>query len=119
MDEKDDIFDPENWIKCCPLTGHDKELMEIVVEDARKAKSMGGDELRDFMTKTLNIWVTNAETAFIDLKAWEKCGTDRTLEDFRGMKAVCGLDLSSGGDLTTYVLEFPYEVRISGSGSPG
>lgn len=61
------------------------------------------------MTKTLNIWVTNAETAFIDLNAWEKCGTDRTLEDFRGMKAVCGLDLSSGGDLTTYVLEFPYE----------
>lgn len=109
MDEKDDIFDPENWIKCCPLTGHDKELMKIVAEDARKAKSMGGDELRDFMTKTLNIWVTNAETAFIDLNAWEKCGTDRTLEDFRGMKAVCGLDLSSGGDLTTYVLEFPYE----------
>lgn len=109
MDSDDDIYDPRNWIKCCPLSGHDEALMDIVAEDARKARSMGGAELRDFMTKTLNIWVTNAETAFIDLKQWEKCGTDKTLEDFRGMKAVCGLDLSSGGDLTSYVLEFPYE----------
>lgn len=109
MDSDDDIYDPRNWIKCCPLSGQDEALMDIVAEDARKARSMGGAELRDFMTKTLNIWVTNAETAFIDLKQWEKCGTDKTLEDFRGMKAVCGLDLSSGGDLTSYVLEFPYE----------
>ena len=38
----------------------------------------------------------------------------KTLEDFRGKKAVCGLDLSSGGDLTSLVLEFPYEDKKTG-----
>ena len=114
MDEKDNIWDPKNWIKCCPLTGHDPELVSQMQEDAKKAKSMGGEELRDFMTKSLNIWVTNAETAFIDLAEWEKCACKKTLEDFRGKKAICGLDLSSGGDLTSLVLEFPYEDEKTG-----
>ena len=83
-------------------------------EDAKKAKSMGGEEMRDFLTKSLNIWVTNAETAFIDLAEWEKCGSNRTLEDFRGKKAICGLDLSSGGDLTSLALIFPYEDPNTG-----
>lgn len=108
MDKEDDIWKKENWIKCCPLSGNDKELMEIMEEDAKKAKSMGGAELRDFLTKSLNMWITNPEDAFLDLKDWEQCATKKTLEDFRGMKATVGLDLSSGGDLTSLVIEIPY-----------
>lgn len=114
MDEKDDIWDPKNWIKCCPLTGKDPELVAAMQEDARKAQSMGGAELRDFLTKALNIWVTNAETAFLDLAEWEKCGSDRDLKDFIGKQVIVGLDLSSGGDLTSYCLEFPYEDEETG-----
>ena len=114
MDVNDDIWNPKNWIKCCPLTGNDPELLSQMQEDAKKAKSMGGEEMRDFLTKSLNIWVTNAETAFIDLAEWEKCGSNRTLEDFRGKKAICGLDLSSGGDLTSLALIFPYEDPNTG-----
>lgn len=114
MDEKDDIWDMKNWIKCCPLSGSDAELMSRMQDDAKKAKSMGGSELLDFLTKALNIWVTNSETAFIDLAEWEKCGCKKTLQDFQGQKAICGLDLSSGGDLTSLVLEFPYEDKKSG-----
>lgn len=109
MDKGDDIWDHKNWIKCCPLTGKDPELVAIMQEDAKKAQSMGGSELRDFLTKTLNIWVTNAETAFLDLAEWEKCGSERTIADFIGEQVVVGLDLSSGGDLTSCCLEFPYE----------
>lgn len=114
MDEKDDIWDPTNWIKCCPLTGKDTELVAAMQEDARKAQSMGGAELRDFLTKALNIWVTNAETAFLDLAEWEKCGSERELSDFAGKQVIVGLDLSSGGDLTSYCLEFPYEDEETG-----
>lgn len=114
MDEKDDIWDPKNWIKCCPLTGKDPELVAAMQEDARKAQSMGGAELRDFLTKALNIWVTNAETAFLDLAEWEKCGSERDLRDFIGKQVIVGLDLSSGGDLTSYCLEFPYEDEETG-----
>lgn len=114
MDEKDDIWDPANWIKCCPLTGKDPELVAAMQEDAHKAQSMGGAELRDFLTKALNIWVTNAETAFLDLAEWEKCGSKRDLRDFIGKQVIVGLDLSSGGDLTSYCLEFPYEDEETG-----
>lgn len=114
MDGKDDIWDPKNWIKCCPLTGHDPELLTQMQEDAAKARSMGGAELRDFMTKSLDIWVTGQKAKFIDLADWEKCACQKTLEDFRGQRAVCGLDLSSGGDLTSLALEFPYEDRGTG-----
>ena len=114
MDEKDDIWDPANWIKCCPLTGKDPELVAAMQEDARKAQSMGGAEMRDFLTKALNIWVTNAETAFLDLAEWEKCGSERDLRDFVGKQVIVGLDLSSGGDLTSYCLEFPYEDEETG-----
>lgn len=114
MDKGDDVWNPQNWIKCCPLTGKDQELLAAMLEDAKKAQSMGGSELRDFLTKALNIWVTNAETAFIDLEEWEKCGSDRGLEDFAGKQVIVGLDLSSGGDLTTYCLEFPYEDENTG-----
>lgn len=114
MDDKDDIWDPANWIKCCPLTGKDPELVATMQEDARKAQSMGGAELRDFLTKALNIWVTNAETAFLDLAEWEKCGSERDLSDFAGKQVIVGLDLSSGGDLTSYCLEFPYEDEETG-----
>lgn len=114
MDQKDDIWDPANWIKCCPLTGKDPELVAAMQEDARKAQSMGGAELRDFLTKALNIWVTNAETAFLDLAEWEKCGSERDLSDFVGKQVIVGLDLSSGGDLTSYCLEFPHEDEETG-----
>lgn len=112
MDEKDDIWNPKNWIKCCPLSGNDEELLEILIEDGKKARSMGGDEELDFLTKTLNIWVTNKISSFIDLKYWQKCGSSRTLSDFIGKKAIAGLDLSSGGDLTSLALEFPFENDV-------
>lgn len=114
MDEWDDIWDTNNWIKCCPLSGKAPELMAQMEVDAKKALSMGGSELLDFMTNALNIWVKNAETAFANLDDWEACGSTRTLEDFRGQSAVCGIDLSSGGDLTSVVLEFPYMDKNTG-----
>lgn len=112
MDEKDNIWNPKNWIKCCPLSGNDDELLEILIEDGKKARSMGGEEELDFLTKTLNIWVTNKISSFIDLKYWQKCGSSRTLSDFIGKKAIAGLDLSSGGDLTSLALEFPFENDV-------
>jgi phage terminase large subunit-like protein len=67
---------------------------------------MGGSDLRDFLTKCLNMWVNNTDDDFIDVDKWKSCGSDRTLADFRGQKCYIGIDCSSGGDLTTYALEF-------------
>ena len=107
LDPNDDIWDPANWIKANPFLCLDPEKFEVLKTDAQTAKDMGGADLRDFLTKSLNMWVENTDNQFINSEKWKKCGSDRTLKDMVGRRCWVGLDLSSGGDLTTLALEFP------------
>jgi len=109
LDPTDDIWDEKNWIKANPFLCLDPEKLEVLRTDAQTARDMGGSELRDFLTKSLNMWVQNTDDQFINVEKWQKCGSERTLKDFTGRKCWVGLDLSSGGDLTTISLEFPLE----------
>lgn len=109
LDSSDDIWNPDNWVKANPYICTKKEQFEVLKQDAQTAKDMGGADLRDFLTKSLNMWVQNTDDQFINADKWANCGSKRTLEDFRGRKCWVGLDLSSGGDLTTIALEFPEE----------
>lgn len=109
LDITDDIWDWRNWIKANPFLCLDPEKLEVLKTDAQTAKDMGGADLRDFLTKCLNMWVQNTDDQFINSEKWQKCGSKRTLEDFRNRECWVGLDLSSGGDLTTLALEFPEE----------
>lgn len=114
IDPKDDIWNPENWIKANPFIcapGNESKF-ETLIADAQTAKDMGGADLRDFLTKSLNMWVQNTDDQFIHADKWQNCGSERTLEDFRGRDCWVGLDLSSGGDLTTFALEFPDEDKF-------
>lgn len=108
LDSDDDIWNEQNWVKANPFIcapGNESKF-EILKTDAQTAKDMGGSDLRDFLTKSLNMWVQNTDDQFINAEKWQKCGSKKTLEDFRGRECWVGLDLSSGGDLTTYSLEF-------------
>lgn len=110
LDPTDDIWNPTNWEKANPFICSNPDLFEILKTDAQTAKDMGGSDLRDFLIKSLNMWVQNTDNQFIVADKWQKCGSKRTLENFRGRSCWVGLDLSSGGDLTTYALEFPEEI---------
>lgn len=110
LDDGDDIWDEKNWIKANPFLCRDPEKMKVLRQEAQTARDMGGFELRDFICKALNGWVRNTETQYVDPEAWAACGSDRTLDDIvRAGHRECyvGLDLSSGGDLTSLSLEFP------------
>jgi len=109
LDDGDDIWDEENWPKACPFTCADPERLNTLRQDAQTARDMGGMELADFITKILNMWVKNTDLQAFDPDAWEACGSDRTLPQIAEEYKDCwvGLDLSSGGDLTTLALEFP------------
>lgn len=109
LDPDDDIWNPTNWAKANPFIASNAEKFEILKTDAQTAKDMGGSDLRDFLTKSLNMWVQNTDDQFILADKWQKCGSKRTLEDMRGRRCWVGLDLSSGGDLTTLSLEFSEE----------
>lgn len=109
LDDGDDIWDERNWAKANPFLVLDEERMETLRQDAKTARDMGGMELRDFLCKSLNMWVKNTDAQAFDPDAWSACGSSRTLKDIvEAGHRDCwvGLDLSSGGDLTTLALEF-------------
>lgn len=110
LDDGDDIWDEENWGKACPFTCASEERLAVLRQDAQTARDMGGQELADFLTKSLNMWVKNTDLQAFDPDAWAACGSDRKLQDVVNAGSTecwVGLDLSSGGDLTTLLLEFP------------
>lgn len=110
LDPGDDIWDERNWIKANPYYCLDPERLATLRQDAKTARDMGGSDLRDFLTKALNLWVVNTDDQFINPEAWKACGTKQTLADIVASghrECWVGLDLSSGGDLTTLALEFP------------
>ncbi|MDA2417347.1 terminase large subunit [Bacillus cereus] len=108
LDKADDIWDSSNWIKANPLVARDEEGIEALLTMASAAKRRGGSELRNFLTKHLNIWVQFTDNQYMNMEHWKKCASDLDLEDFRGKECYLGLDLSSGGDLTSLGAVFPY-----------
>ena len=110
LDPGDDLWDEANWVKANPFLCRDPERLETLRQDAQTARDMGGSDLRDFITKCLNMWVKNTDDQFIDPEAWQACGSERRLAqvvEAGHRDCWVGLDLSSGGDLTTLALEFP------------
>ena len=109
LDEGDDLFKKENWLKANPALQYDPDALDNMQPVAATAQEMGGEDLRDFIVKQLDQWVQWASNRYIkDIATWKACGSLRKLEDFRGQKCYCGVDLSSGGDLTSIALVFPY-----------
>ena len=114
MDEEDDIWKRENWAKSNPLklflpddVTLDEEKLKVVASKAIDAKEKQGEELVNFKTKTLNEWVTYTGGALLDLAAWKLGGSDKAIADMATREAFLGIDLSSGGDLTSIALLFP------------
>lgn len=111
IDKGDDFFNENVWIKANPIllapdNPNLKNNLETFRESAGTARDMGGSELADFVVKLLNYWYRNADNEFVNAEAFAECACDLTLDDFRGRACNVGLDFSSGGDLTTYSLEF-------------
>ena len=101
LDDGDNPFDPDVWIKANPLLMLSKHGVETQKSDAETAMAMGGDTLADFKTKCLNMWAVDEQTQFAHPDDWQKCAADMPIDQIRGRDVYAGLDLSSGGDLTS------------------
>ena len=95
-------------MKANPLYANDPDAIKNLESIRDVARDMGGDDLTDFMTKNLNIWVQYQDNQYISPEDWTACATDKTLNDFRGSFCNVGVDLSSGGDLTSIAIEIPF-----------
>lgn len=116
LDDDDDIWKKENWAKANPLklflpdeVTLDEEKLAVVANKAIDAREKQGEELVNFETKTLDQWVTYTGGALLDMAAWKAGGKPWTLADMRGREGYLGIDLSSGGDLTSISIVFPLQ----------
>ena len=113
LDDDDDIWKPENWAKANPLQLWNEDntlnqtMMARMAEKALEAKEKQGQELTNFLTKSLNRWVTAGENAYLDAEKWAACACDITIDQMCGQECYLGIDLSSGGDLTSLSFVFP------------
>ena len=109
LDEEDDLYKKENWLKANPILEFDEDALENLIPIANTARDMGGEDLRDFLVKQLDLWMQWSNSAYIkDIKAWKRCAVLKTLANFIGVKCYVGVDLSSGGDLTSIAVVIPH-----------
>ncbi|MEB4781415.1 terminase large subunit [Paenibacillus jamilae] len=104
IDDDDDPFDPEVWMKANPNLGISKSL-DYMVKQANKAKQMATAYV-NFLIKDLNRW-TNAAVKWIPLSKWDASAGSIDLEELKGRKCYGGLDLSTKLDITAFALIFP------------
>lgn len=100
-DEEDDWTDPAVWRKANPNLG--VSVRKEFIKNQCDLAAARVELQPSFKTYHLNMWV-KAEKAWLDMRTWEK-GSDKAIA---GMERRCwgGLDLSSSGDLTAFVLAF-------------
>lgn len=101
LDEGDDPFLEDNWIKANPNYGISVSPLDMRAL-ARKAKETPSAQ-NNFLTKRLNIWC-NAETAWMSMQKWDACADHAMKEsDFINDPCVIGVDIASKIDLTAAV----------------
>ena len=109
LDKEDDPFDESVWYKANPHLVTVPSALEQLRRDAQTAKQMGGFEMSDYKTKRQNLWYEYGDTQYIMPNEWKLGRTEMTIENMRGRRCFAGLDLSSGGDLTSLALLFPLD----------
>lgn len=109
IDEGDDWATPVAWQKANPNWGVSVSP-EDIENKARKAVEMAS-ATNNFLTKHLNVWV-NADTAWMDMQAWERCEDDSLQpESFLGEEMTGSLDLASKVDVAANVRVFKRDVE--------
>jgi len=104
LTEEDDWKDEKNWYKANPSLGQTINI-ERVREHFQEALENPAEEAV-FKQLRLNMWVSGT-TSFIPEQIFDRGSMPIDLESLRGRECYGGLDLSSTGDITAFVLMFP------------
>ncbi len=106
LDDGDDWTSEESLVKANPNWGISVRP-EVLGPLQAKAMQLPS-AVNNFKTKHLNEWV-NADTAWMDMRAWDACGDIRLdIDDFTGQSCWIGLDLASKTDIAALMLVFQH-----------
>ena len=104
LGDDEDWQDEENWYKCNPSLGQTITI-ERVRDMYREAVDNPAEE-NVFKQLRLNMWVSSL-TRFMPENIYNLGDDPIDLEALKGRDCYGGLDLSSTGDITAFVLMFP------------
>lgn len=104
----DDIKDEKVWVKANPIVIKTSEGIESIRDELQVALDKP-DKMRDFLTKSMNVWVNMRAAGYMDMAKWKACGAtkENPFPDIRGLQATPGFDLSATIDLTSTSFEIP------------
>jgi phage terminase large subunit-like protein len=88
--EKDEgIKNEAVWGKANPIVCSYPEGIDSIRKRLNLALE-APEKMRDFLTKTLNVWVQMREFGYMDLSKWAKCGKNFDIEILRGEECTVG-----------------------------
>lgn len=105
IDENDDPWAEESWIKANPSWGHTVQP-DAVRAIMRQARNNPAQEAAA-KTRHLNVWV-GADEALFSMRAWKDAADPRlSLDQFEREECHLALDMASKTDLAALALVFP------------
>lgn len=104
LTDEDDWHDEANWYKANPSLGQTIQIDRV--RDAYQEALQSPAEENVFKQLRLNMWVASL-TRFIPEQIYDKGNIPIDMEALIGRECYAGLDLSSTGDITAFVLVFP------------
>lgn len=104
LKDDEDWEDEANWYKVNPSLGYTVDI-ERLRDAYREAKQNPADEVT-FRWLRMNQWVSST-TAWIPDQIYQRGNGEIDLAALEGRDCYGGLDLSSTGDITAFVLMFP------------
>ena len=99
----DDITDEKCWIKSNPIVAKTSVGIESLRDELKVAIDKP-EKMRDFLTKSMNVWVNQREHGYMMMDKWTLCGS--RMPDLKGRECYVGVDLSKKIDLTSVSFDF-------------
>lgn len=109
LDEEDDPFDEETWIKANPNLGVSVRVDEMR-QKANKAQ-LSAAYYNGFLRYRCNVW-TEQELRWLSVEAFDKCEADYDIEAMRDYPVTVGIDLSTKLDLCSAVFVWEPEPNL-------
>ncbi|WP_251389781.1 terminase large subunit [Mediterraneibacter agrestimuris] len=104
LTDEDDWHNEKNWYKANPSLGQTIQIERV--RDAYREALQNPAEENVFKQLRLNMWVSSL-TRFIPEQIYDLGNIPIDMESLKGRDCYGGLDLSSTGDITAFVLMFP------------
>ena len=105
----DDINDESCWVKSNPIVTKSEVGLEAIRDELKMALDKP-EKMRDFLTKTMNVWVNMRNSGFMNMAKWKLCGVNDDKKFYnliKGLEVTVGFDLSSTIDLSSLGFEIP------------